>query len=389
LGILGWEAAVGRRDGASISEFTHKRNIQTHDGVLAGVGRRLSVAALTALVATVLYAPAAQSQSRLREYEITSQLGLKFYTPEAFSCLSPAAYAAQNETRDEIGRVQVALDNIILSRGFFMTSHRTDLTPREEADATILRALVSRLDKILGGLLALPPCETDRIAYPVLNASGVVLGIYIIKTTQRVVTSERFIPTDQLTNVFKDRRDPPGVGVNVAWMFRPSGSNIVVAPFLSFDYLNMSVNHTFPGGSFLGTTSNVAGTAGVKVGPQFSNIWLYGIAGASALNETLRVNFIPVASSRTQTVAGATLGAGGSIQPAFLQGFGRPVSVFLEYQHTWWQDGQFSAPAASPAFKYNFKRDDDTFKFGFNVALGAPPVAEPPTTTFPVKAPRR
>jgi hypothetical protein len=49
----------------------------------------------------------------------------------------------------------------------------------------------------------------------------------------------------------------------------------VVAPFVALDVPNTSVYHTFPGGSFLGTTSNVSGTLGVKVGPTLSgNLWL-------------------------------------------------------------------------------------------------------------------
>jgi hypothetical protein len=140
-----------------------------------------------------------------------------------------------------------------------------------------------------------------------------------------------------------------------------------------FDYLNLPVNHTFPNGSFLGTTANVAGTFGIK-----------GIAGVSVLNETLNVNFIPVSSSRDATVAGATLGGGVAWQPSFLQGFGLPVALNFEYQHTWWQDAHFDAPAASPAFNYTFRRQDDLFKFGVTVALSpSAPTTERP---IPVKA---
>jgi hypothetical protein len=63
------------------------------------------------------------------------------------------------------------------------------------------------------------------------------------------------------------------------------------------------VNHTFAGGSFLGTTANFMGTLGVKVGPQFDAFWLYGIGGFSVLNETLNINFVPLASSTTSSAA--------------------------------------------------------------------------------------
>ena len=67
-----------------------------------------------------------------------------------------------------------------------------------------------------------------------------------------------------------------------------------------------------------------------------------------------------------------------------MQGFSLPVSVFAEYQHTWWQDGQFNTPAASPLFNYTFRREDDVVKLGFTVSLTPSPVASP---AYPVKAP--
>jgi len=108
---------------------------------------------------------------------------------------------------------------------------------------------------------------------------------------------------------------------------------------------------------------------------------------SSVLNETLRINFLPAVSATTTTVPGATLGFGGAIEPKVLQGFGRPMSIFVEYHHTWWQDAQFNTPAASPAFNYNFRRQDDVIKFGFMVSLD-PLQATAPTSTYPVKAPR-
>jgi hypothetical protein len=69
----------------------------------------------------------------------------------------------------------------------------------------------------------------------------------------------------------------------------------------------------------------------------------------------------------------------------FLQGFGMPVSLFAEYQHTWWQEANFITPAASQLFNYNFRRQDDVLRFGFMLALESPtPAASTPA--YPVKA---
>lgn len=208
--------------------------------------------------------------------------------------------------------------------------------------------------------------------------SGFYLGGELAKNWGWVRSTERLAATDVVTNQFTDSADPAGGGLIVGYTFAPLANNIVASTFASFDFLHAPVNHTFPGGSFLGSTANFMGTAGVKIGPRLDmGLWVYGIAGVSVLNETLNVNFVPVASSTTATVPGVTVGLGGAWQPSFLQGFGRPVSLFLEYQHTWWKDATFNAPAASPAFNYTFRRADDVVKFGFTVSLASPPPPPP------------
>ena len=82
-------------------------------------------------------------------------------------------------------------------------------------------------------------------------------------------------------------------------------------------------------------------------------VWLYGIAGFSVLNETLRVNFVPAASSLQHHVPGETLGAGPFL-PNFLLGFGAPVSLFVEYQHTWWSTRLSARPPPRRLFNFNF-----------------------------------
>jgi len=216
--------------------------------------------------------------------------------------------------------------------------------------------------------------------------SGGYLGGELAKNWGRVRSTESLATTDLITNRFVDSGDPLGGGLIVGYKFAPWANNIIVSPFASFDFLNAPVNHTFPGGSYLGTTANFMGTGGIKIGPQLGGgVWLYGIAGVSAMNETLNINFIPVSSSQSAWVAGGTVGFGGAFQPSFLQGFGHPVSVFAEYQHTWWQSANFNTPAASPFFNYNFARQDDVVKVGFTVSFGAPP--SPPAPSYPVKAP--
>jgi hypothetical protein len=235
-----------------------------------------------------------------------------------------------------------------------------------------------QLEKTLARESNLPPCHTLVPAFQ----PGIFVGFHVIKVTGDGHIIERFVANDQITNGFDVNKDPVGGGVLLGYKFAPWSNNIAVAPFASVDWPNISVNQTFANGSFLGTTSKVSATAGVKIGPQFQNVWFYGIAGVGLLNETLKVNFIPVASTKGANVAGGTVGAGFAYT---LPNFARRVSLFAECQHTWWQDAHFNTPAASPLFNYTFKREDDVVKVGFMVSFGAPPPTASPS--YPVKAP--
>ena len=230
----------------------------------------------------------------------------------------------------------------------------------------------------------LPPCFAVQT---ITRDDGTFIAFEITKQTGIGGYTERLATTAEVTNFLKATGDPLGVGGALGYKFALPGSSFAVAPFVAFEWPNIAVNHTFANGSFLGTKSNFEATAGVKAGPRLAQgIWLYGIAGVSALNETLNVNFISVASSKNANVGGATVGAGAAwaFNPSFMQGFGKPVSMFLEYEHTWWQDAHFDTPAASPFFNYTFRREDDIVKLGLMVSLDAPA----PRSTYPVKAPR-
>jgi hypothetical protein len=187
----------------------------------------------------------------------------------------------------------------------------------------------------------------------------------------------------QQTNANSVKGDPLGGGVNVGFAFRWPGSNLVIDPFFAFDFPNTKANFVFPNGSVIGVKNNYEGTFGVKVGPTFGLNWFYAIAGVSFLNETLTVNFIPMSSSMTTTVPGATLGLGFAIQPSWLQVFGVPTSLSVEWRHSFWQTAHFNAPASSPAFNYAFEREDNKVLVGLNFYLSSPPSS---SLAYPVKA---
>ena len=197
--------------------------------------------------------------------------------------------------------------------------------------------------------------------------------------------SKSLATTDAITNRFVDSGDPLGVGIVGGYNFKPWNNSIVIGPFASFDYLNQTINHNFAGGQFLGTTTHWFINAGVKAGVVTApGFYLYGLAGAAFLNHDLNVNFATAAQSNV-TTPGFTLGLGGEYQPPSWQLAGHPVSVFAQYQHTWWSNANFNTPTSSPAFNYAFRREDDTIKLGVNFYFGAAPAAPVSSPMF-VKA---
>ncbi len=225
-----------------------------------------------------------------------------------------------------------------------------------------------------------PPTSTTSS-----TIGGGYIGGELAKNWGRVRSTETRDATGVITNQFTDSGDPLGVGIVGGYNFKPWNNNFVIGPFASFDYLNQTINHNFAGGQFLGTTTHWFINAGVKAGVVTApGFYLYGLAGAAFLNHDLNVNFATAAQSNT-TTPGFTLGLGGEYQPSSWQLAGHPVSVFAQYQHTWWSNANFNTPTSSPAFNYAFRREDDTIKLGVNFYFGAAPA--PVAPAYPVKAP--
>jgi opacity protein-like surface antigen len=251
---------------------------------------------------------------------------------------------------------------------------------REEAGQRILREYQTDLE---GLERARCPPKTQSMVPSGTPSGEFYVGIEGLKNTgdQRIIESEA--DTGTVTNRLQRREDPLGVGIVVGYNVAPWNNNIVVGPFASFDYLRQTINHTFAGGTYIGSTTNWVATFGAKAGfAVYPGISVYGLTGLGVLNETLNVNFGGPVTSSNKTVPGFALGGGAEWRPAMLQGWGRPVALFVQYQHTWWDDAKLDRPAASPLFNYNYKRDDDTIRFGFNIyfnGMSAPP--PPPRRT--------
>jgi hypothetical protein len=230
------------------------------------------------------------------------------------------------------------------------------------------------------------PPRDSRVRRPE-TWSSLSLGTYLIGINRaKEEMTETSRATGDTTNTFHPVGDPAGFGFQAAYLFAPWHNALRIGPFASVDVLHQTVNQNFAGGQFLGTTTHWLATTGGKFGGVVTpDVFLYGLAGVSWLNRDLNVNFATAASSTVNT-PGFTAGFGGEWHPLSWQLAGHPITLFAQYQHTWWDKANFYAPASSPAFNYAFTRGDDTVKFGVNFYFGAGPAA-PSAPGYPVKAP--
>jgi opacity protein-like surface antigen len=192
--------------------------------------------------------------------------------------------------------------------------------------------------------------------------------------------------TNVLAHAFGLRGDPLVAGVIAGYTFAPWQSNFLLNPFVSMEYRPQTINQTFTGGTFIGTTTHWAATAGVKAGFLTSpDVFVYGLTGVGVLNQSLNVYLGGVNTSSNSTKPGLAVGGGVSFKPQVLQGFGMPIALFVEYQYIWWQDSHLDRPAASPFFNYVFKREDSAIRGGLTFYLNAPSRPSSPATRLITK----
>ena len=179
---------------------------------------------------------------------------------------------------------------------------------------------------------------------------------------------ESFTLTGQMTNNFQRYGKRDGFGFTGGYNFPVPGSNgLLIGAYVAFDFFDQVLNQEFAAsGYYLGTTTNWLLTAGMKAG-FVSNLgfYLYTIAAASFVNEKVEINFNTV-TSETKTVPGVTVGVGVEVQPEPFRRAGLPLTVSLQYQHTWYETVHVDMPEASPLFNYEFKREDNVIKVGVN-----------------------
>jgi hypothetical protein len=209
-----------------------------------------------------------------------------------------------------------------------------------------------------------PSCNTIGFFYT---------GGYFLKDRGGSHIEEVLDANGHVTNKFHLVKDPLGFGIDAGFYYSPWNNAIRVGPFLAFDIQHLPIYQTFAGGQYLGTTSRWSSILGLKVGTMMTpEFFGYGLTGVSLLNQDMKIFLGGPTTSRNTTVPGFTLGLGAEYRQPTWRFFGKPLAVYAEYSHTWWQTAHLNLPPASPPFDYNFKRDDDSIKLGLHIYLNDP-----------------
>ncbi|HWX07159.1 MAG TPA: hypothetical protein VN065_15135 [Bradyrhizobium sp.] len=205
--------------------------------------------------------------------------------------------------------------------------------------------------------------------------TGPFIGAQAAGSFSTLTTSEYFAATGVRTNQFDDTGSGFGGGVNFGWNWQPWNPSIVVGVVFDVNGLNDKVRHDFAGGSYIGATVNFTASAQVRGGVLVTpNFLLYGQGGLSVANQQLQIDFGGPETNESKIVPGSNLGFGGEWKlPTNPLPFGRSMSLFADYSHTWWDTARLDMPVASPFFNYTWQRETDAVKFGARINWGDGP----------------
>lgn len=204
---------------------------------------------------------------------------------------------------------------------------------------------------------------------------GVDIGAYASLGIGNVDFTEHFAATNVQTNAFSDSGNGAGGGFTLGYN-RLINGRITLGAVVNLTAQNAEARHTFPPTPFyISSTQNfsadILGRVGFVAAP---NLLLYGQGGVTVANNRLQIDFGGVRTDESQTTVAAAAGGGAEIAlPSNLVGNVGEPSIFIDYLHKFNSTARLDRPAASPAFIYDFTRNDDQVKLGFRIRIKSEP----------------
>ena len=150
-------------------------------------------------------------------------------------------------------------------------------------------------------------------------------------------------------------------------------NNVLINPFVEFADPNTKAQEIFAGGGSIRVSSNFEFTGGVQIGPVIfvpgvGNVNVYGIVAGSVEKQKFTFDFSPISTSENKIVSGLTFGGGAAIALP-QQIFGLPTQVFVNIEHTDWQNVTINTPAAAPFTNFKFNNSENRFQVGVRMTL--------------------
>jgi opacity protein-like surface antigen len=310
----------------------------------------------------------------------------KCLTSDDLQALSNKLGAARDELNEGVGALAKAAQDKAIAGDQLQEIYRL-VADRQQGIATLLDDIVKyspckKLHFIPRLRTAEESGERQQIgrarpggpAVQLASFNGPFGGVQVGGSFSAVTTNEFFADTGMRTNSFDDRGSGLGGGVNFGWNWQPFNPNIVTGVVVEVNALNDKVQHDLPGGNYIGSITNFNASAKARAGVLVTpTLLLYGQTGISIANQQLKIDFGGPETNESQFVPGYTLGFGAEWKLARNPlPFGRQMSLFAEFDHTWWDTAKLTMPAASPLFNHTWQRESDKVSFGVRVSFSNP-----------------
>jgi opacity protein-like surface antigen len=189
--------------------------------------------------------------------------------------------------------------------------------------------------------------------------SGPFVGAELLGSLDSVDTTETTAATGTVFHKFTSSGSGIGGGVDLGYNWQLSQSQVVFGALASFDGLNNGTGHV------LHTNDDDAGLIEARVGYLLNPVLLwYGETGLALAEENVTANLGGPTTSQSRTATGYALGTGleWALPAQTLPVAG--ISLFVDYQHIWWDSGAMATPAAAPNLNFRWQRESNLVRLG-------------------------
>jgi opacity protein-like surface antigen len=189
--------------------------------------------------------------------------------------------------------------------------------------------------------------------------SGPFVGAELSNSSDSVHTTETTAASGAIFHEFTPSGGGIGGGVDFGYNWLLPQNQLVFGALASFDALSNGA------GRVLHTNDDYAalleGRAGYLWGPA---LLLYGETGLALAQEDVRANLHGPITGQSRTATGYALGAGveWALPAQMLPAVG--TSLFVDYQHIWWDGGSMTTPAAAPNLDFRWQRESNLVRLG-------------------------